>query len=75
MPKINWKEFTEIKHYVSQARVILCSTWLRLEKLKLKTKYIKDSIKRLRNLDMRLEAFEAYLVSIILKHSADNNGG
>lgn len=71
MPKINWEEFAEIKHSVSQARTVLCSAWLRLEKLKFKSKWKDDTISKLKQLGVRLEAFEDYLHNLILKHSAE----
>lgn len=71
MPKINWEEFSEIQHYVGNVRTIICSTWLRLDKLKLKCKWKEDAITRLKKLDKHLEAFEAYLIMIIIKYQAE----
>ena len=74
MPKINWNEFSEINHATQQERVIICSAILHLEKLFNGDEKIEDLVKRLRKLDKRLESFENYLMSIILKYEAENNG-
>jgi len=76
MPKINWEEFSEIKHATNQERVIVCAARLHLKKLtqKLNDPEIDNAIKRLEVLDKRLESFENYLISLILKYEADNNG-
>jgi len=71
-PKINWEEFSEIKHHVQQERTIICSARLHLQKAFNGDKKIEDLIDRLRILDKRLQAFDAYLVSLILKYEADN---
>jgi len=72
MPKINWNEFSEIKHATQQERVIICSAILHLQKLFNGDEKIEALIKRLKTLDKRLESFEAYLVSLILKYEVEN---
>lgn len=71
MPELNWEEFSEIKHSVSQVRTIVCSTWLRLEQLKIHFKWKQDTIDRLKKLDKRLEVFEDYLVMIFHKYQVE----
>jgi len=73
MPKINWEEFAEIKHATQQERVIVCAATMRLRRLGLNDPEIEHAINRLSVLDKRLEAFENYLVSIILKYEIENN--
>lgn len=71
MPDINWEEFSEIKHASQQERVIVCSAILHLQKLFNGDKEIEKLVDRLKRLDKRLEAFESYLVSVILKYEAE----
>lgn len=72
MPKINWEEFSEIKHATQQERVIVCSSVMRLRRLNLNDPEIDHTIERLGILDKRLESFENYMVSLILKYDAEN---
>ena len=74
MPKINWEEFAEIKHFTSSARTMLCAAWLHLDKVNkvLKNPLVADTIHRLKMFDKRLDSFETYLVSLILKYDAEN---
>jgi len=76
MPNVNWEEFAEIKHFTSACRTMNCASWLHLTKVnkKLKDPLVIDTIHRLKIFDKRLDSFENYLVSLILKYDADNGG-
>ena len=74
MPKIRWEEFSEIKHATQQERTIICSAILHLKKLFNGDEEVEELVTRLEKLDKRLEAFESYLVSVILKYEVENGG-
>lgn len=60
MPKLNWNKISEIKHAVSQERVIICGIKMSLKNLK-----ILETIKKLDKCDKRLEVLESQLVKVI----------
>ncbi len=67
MPEIPWNDFAEMKHQISQERVIICGVKMRLKKFD-----VNGFINRLDTLDKRLELFEDKLYSLIEKYGNNN---
>jgi len=66
MPKIQWKYLSNMKHAVSQERVIICGVILRLEKINEGSGIdFSEDIKKFKKLDLRFQEIESDIVETI----------
>lgn len=64
--KVRWEIISDIKHAVSQERVILCGIILKLKKIqKEKSIDFEEDINKFKKLDTRFQEIENQLVTLI----------